>query len=275
MTERPIPTPSLEADRTGKTFADVFYSILTDWRKFFSFLGLVFSLAIFIFLASSLIIKRFKVESVSEVDLSSGKILFQTTFGDRKEYVTIVHPQGWQDTDIRVRKGDHIKIAAGGKITVDLAGITETVGKRKELEKKYEKDKHLVRDSEDPKNVPENYYSDEEKESLKFNRGWIGPNGYAARFTNQSFRARARLKILPEENLGKLLGAVHTGSEDPDKTQVFPIGAGLSDLIAPADGDLWFAINDNIYDDSAIRDLFFGDNIGFFWVKIEKTHSVP
>jgi hypothetical protein len=271
MAEQRTPTPPLDADRTGKTFADVFYSIITDWRKFVSFLALLFSLSVLVFLASALIINRFKVESVSEVDLSSGKILFQTTIGGKSEYVTIVHPQGWQDTDIRVKKGERIKITSGGSITVDLFGIVETVGRRKELEKKYERKEGLRRASDEANQTPEFYFSDEDRDSLKFNRGWVSPNGYDALFTKQSFRARSKRKILPDKKLGMLLGAVNTGNQHPEKAQVFPIGTGLDDFIVPADGYLWFVVNDdtNDYDPTNI-DLFFGDNLGFFWVKVVK-----
>jgi antitoxin (DNA-binding transcriptional repressor) of toxin-antitoxin stability system len=272
MTKQSTPTPSSEANRTGKTFADVFYSILTDWRKFVSFFGLLFSLSVLSFIVGSLVIQRLKIESVSEVDLSSGKILFKTTFGGKSEYVTIIHPQGWQDTDIQVKKGEHIKITSGGKITVDLAGIVETVQRRKEIEKKYERSKGLQRTSEAPEQIPELYFSDQEKKSLKFNRGWVGPNGYVDLFTKQSFRARAKRKLLPDKNLGMLLGAVNTGNQYPAKGQIFPIGTGLNDFLAPDDGYLWFVVNDDTNDyDPTNPDLFFGDNLGFFWVKVEKT----
>lgn len=278
MTNIPEPKPASGADHTGKTFADVFYCILTDWRKLLSFFFLLAGLAGILFLASSIIINKFRVESVSEIDLSSGKILFQTTVGGKKEIsVAIIHPQGWQDTDIPVKKGDRIKITAGGKVTVDLAGIVETVNKRKELEKKYEKAVPLRRASEDMKDIPESYYSEPEKESLKFNRGWVGPNGYEESFTKQSFRARHKLKILPDKNLGMLLGAVNISGQLPEKSQAFPIGLGVNDFVVPADGVLWFTVNDDINNDTAIRDLFFGDNIGFFWVKVEvdRTRSAP
>lgn len=264
-------TPSPDVTHTGRTFADVFYSVLTDWRKMLSFLVLTLILLALFLVVGFVIIIRLKMESVSEIDVMSGKVLFQKSFDGKSEYLTIVHPQGWQDTDIMVKKGDHIKIVSGGKITVDLAGIVETVNKRKEIEKKYETKAHLDRTSEEPTQCPELYYTQQEKDSLKFNRGWIGPDGYDEPFTKQSFRARGRRRILPEKNLGMLLGAINTGGKHPEKTQTFSIGTGLNDFVAPADGYLWFVINDDTNDyDPTNTDLFFGDNLGFFWVKIEK-----
>jgi hypothetical protein len=46
----------------------------------------------------------------------------------------LVHPQGWEKTDILVESGDHLSFKAEGSVNIDLAGIIENVQHRLRLE---------------------------------------------------------------------------------------------------------------------------------------------
>jgi len=118
--------------------------------------------------------------------------------------------------------------------------------------------------------VPEIHFSPEESERLRLRRGWINPDGYSLEFSDQSWHARKLRKILPDDPLGSLIGAIKdTTNGVPGSKDAFFIGSGKDIQASPGEGDLWFNVNDVQNDSDPLNpELFFSDNIGFFWVKV-------
>jgi hypothetical protein len=104
------------------TFANLLLVLLEDWKKFFKFLLLVFFACLF---GLGLVygILRSLPRATSEVKLGSGSILFTRPTENGQEYIVVISPQGWQETDISVKEGDTINFEVGGKVNIDLEGL--------------------------------------------------------------------------------------------------------------------------------------------------------
>lgn len=262
-------------ENEGKTFADVVDSILTNRARFFSFIGVILSFCALFLFVFWIVTKMIGATNATQINLSTtgAQILFETKTENRSEYLIIVHPQGWQKTDIPVRAGDRIEFKAGGSITVDVNGIAERTKKRHEFEDKYFKEKSLNKASEDQSMAPETYFNDEEREALRLRRGWVGPAGYEVDLTDQSFAARKPRRLLPKERLGALVGAIKEGKDkSPERSDAFLVGTEQT-RTSEGNGELWFNVNDVLNDnDPKNIDLFYSDNVGFFWVKVTVEH---
>ncbi|HEX8284701.1 MAG TPA: hypothetical protein VF588_15155 [Pyrinomonadaceae bacterium] len=255
----------------GKTFADVFDNILSDWKKFIAFLAATAGFCGLLLLLFLLITKVLGVTTARELKLSTSgaQILFESQTSHKSEYLILVHPQGWQDAGIRVRGGDSVEFKADGRVTVDLNGIAERTLKRHQFEQKYVKLGVADPASESPDKAPEVHFNAEERKALELRRGWVGPEGYTTQTTDQSFASRRTRRLLPDVNLGALVAAVKDDKvSQPGKAQAFYVGGGKT-LRATGDGELWFNVNDVMNEgDQNNSDLFYADNIGFFWVKV-------
>ena len=261
----------MSSNHEGKTFADVFDNILSDWKKFFAFLGATAGLCGLLLFLFFLITKVLGVTTAKEIKLSTSgaQILFESQTPSKSEYLILVHPQGWQDAGIRVRRGDSIEFKADGRITVDLNGIAERTLKRHQFEQKYVKLGVADPTSEMPDKAPEVHFNAEEKEALRLRRGWVGPEGYTAQLTDQSYASRRARRLLPDVNLGALVAAIKGDqNSEPGKAEAFYVGSDKR-LHTTNDGQLWFNVNDVTNEgDQTNSDLFYADNIGFFWVKV-------
>src|SRR6266705_1113249 len=269
------------SEATGKTFADVLDTLLTDRRKlgYFSFLtilvpGIVMLLAVIVFGQ----FPRWLGAENSQISIGGfeTQFLFQSTSANKEEYLMIVHPQGWQDSGIEVEKGARMSFRAGGQIHIDFNGLRQQAEDRSTMEKRLEKSKHLDRDSDDQNNLPEMYFSEEWdtnshetiwahlKDQRKF-RPWVGPEGYDPSL--QAWRARQKRRAFPEARLGELIGQIKDSKGSPlDKAFEIGTGIGMPDVHTKESGHLWLAINDVV--DPTYPELFFADNLGFCWVKV-------
>ncbi len=255
----------------GKTFADVFDSIISDVKKFVGFILLIFCFVVLIYFVIWIITKTFDLSGAKEIQVSATgtRILFETKSGDKTESLLIVHPQGWQDSGIKVKKDDRIKFESGGSITIDLHGIVERTEIRRELEDRYGKKKNLDRTSVTVDQTPEYYYTDEDKQSLRLERGWIGSEGYPNTLTSRGYAGNRQRRLVPDKPPGSLIGAIKNSlSPTPERPEAFCIGRSYETTVSH-DGTLWFNVNDTLNDeDPQNADLFYADNIGFFWVKV-------
>ena len=78
---------------TGRTLADFLDGILTDGRRFVAFVGLGVVLVGGSVLVAYLL--GFKVRDVKVTTLGT-TFAIMTEQGNTKEYLVLVHPQGWQ-----------------------------------------------------------------------------------------------------------------------------------------------------------------------------------
>jgi hypothetical protein len=62
----------------------------------------------------------------------SEQVVFERHSSDyESEYIVMIHPQGWQETGIQVRKGDMLRLSADGSVAIDLQGLVTSAGRRR------------------------------------------------------------------------------------------------------------------------------------------------
>jgi len=266
-----------------KTFADIFDDILTDRRKFLSFLALIGVLALTLLFVGWLVTTMLgiKTKDIKELNISASgaHMLLESVTNQHREYIVIVPAQGWQRSGIEVKKGDQIRFVAEGAVNIDLWSIMQKVTKRHEFEDRITSARSLDRQSADPTSVPEHYFSSdltkEERDKLRLLRPWNGPNGNdetKIKAFENAFAGRTAKKIMPSAPFGALIGAVtETVNEPPRKQEAFLIGRnyGGEEFSSQKDGELWFNVND-VWDegDTEYPNKFYDDNVGHFWVKV-------
>jgi len=78
--------------------------------------------------------------------------------------------------------------------------------------------------------------------------------------------------VLPGGNYGALLGAIRETGVTPTSTDVFLVGSGTMTsgvpIVAKRGGKLYFTVNDVQSKDKDYPNMFFEDNIGFYYAKV-------
>jgi len=265
----------------GKTFADVFDSIIDQPRRI---IGLV---AVLLCLCMAVVIGVFAVAAVlgirrgqiQELQLSptGAHVLVRAGDNDPGQYLLVVHPHGWQRVDVDVRANDTLRFASDGSVNVDLSGIMRVADNRQTLEAEIAQKEQLDRSSRDRAAVPERFYgkylTPERRESITLLRRWTGPDGVLDETVPAgSFGGRVAKRVIPTERLGALIGAVIPRTKmAPDRSDAFRIGR-RGEIVAPIDGTLWLSVNDVWDDDDAeYPGKFYDDNLGFYWVTLQTT----
>ena len=134
-----------------------------------------------------------RTEQAEQVEIDAGQAKFFLRIASNKQaqYVVLVHPQGWQDSGISLKKGDQVQFRAEGRTNIDLEGIVSRVQLRKKYELEIAKSHKIDRNSLSPNSLPEHYFTADQLKTLRPSRPWIGPDGdTATAFT--SFRARVQ-----------------------------------------------------------------------------------
>jgi hypothetical protein len=223
------------------SFPELLEQLLEQPKRALSFLALVASLlisltvlicgAIWFLHWTDLLPEEAKVEGID--------IHFPTTPIDKKRsYFFVVHPQGWQETPVRLNKGDHIEIHAAGSITIDMWGINTYSTRRDAIDRAIKKSAEEKKDWKQESSVPEDFYgrpdyqqvmkdalgvddktpiteSDGERagmnivQRIKPARGWTGPSGYAeSPNVDTAYPARLGRRVSTEFPYGALLGTI-------------------------------------------------------------------
>ena len=259
-----------------KSLADVLDSILSNWKRFCAFLALGLCLFLFI-LGLAYFVPKVISRDTKSFKLSTTEFLIESRGSEgQEEYLTIVQPQGWQKSGIEVKKGQHIHYSAGGKVCIDLDGLVNRAGALTKLENTYAERYKINRLSESPDQRPERYYSPEDVKALKLDQVWTGPDGFKNIPRDPSFAGRTSMRLKEKEPLGALVAAIQYGDQPPQREDVFLVGQ-RTEVVASADGFLWFNVNDVIdrdndksvgRPDDPENNLFYFDNIGAFWVQV-------
>ncbi len=271
QTQTNVPSDKEYSRTIGKTMGDVLDDVLVEPKKGLTFVALM-AIACGLAIVVMFVVTRLFHLQTSEIQLGGkdSHVILQRVQGatGSGEYVMIVNPQGWQSSGIPVIKGDRITITAGGKIAVDMGEILEKVKLRKDYEDALADGPPFIKRN-DPKEtrVPEDFFTDKQKESLILHRPWIDPDGFSLDVFQPDFRSRRDRYLLPGENAGGLVAAIKDGSDEPGKTDAFFVGRE-KEMVAPKDGVLWFTVNDVQYNDPKNKNLFYNDNIGTFWAQI-------
>jgi hypothetical protein len=257
----------------NKSFADVFDSMLSEPKKFLSFLLMLGCVAGLIFL-SFVTMNKYSGASIQEINISAtgSKVLFQTsTTAGEKESLVIVHPQGWQNTGIHVEEGSKLSFKSDGRVNIDGGGLFRTVIARRDLEDQIKKQFNLDNNSDKEDQAPESHFTPEQIEHTMLPRPWVDPGGFAANTRDEealqlTYGNRKKRLELEGANLGSLIGRIGDGSKH---SKTFGIGRKLLGYTAEATGDLWLNVNDvkNLQLDLR-QEMFYQDNLGFFWVVV-------
>jgi hypothetical protein len=271
-----IPENGSGAGDHGKTLGDVLDAILLEPKRWLALVGLLTALSCLAMLVMFIFTRLFHVQT-SEVRLGGGDshVVFQrvqerTGSG---EYLVVVNPEGWQSTGVVVHPGDHISFYAGGKVCIDLNEIWERVQLRKQYEDQLARGPHGIKpDDPNETRVPEDFFTEKQKQSLILQRPWIDPDGFSLDVFQPSFRSRRGRYLLPDKPAGGLVAAIKDGSTEPGRPDAFFVGH-QSEMVAAKEGVLWFTVNDVQYNDPHNRNLFYNDNIGVFWVRVVVNRS--
>lgn len=261
-------------------FAEFCDNVLTDPRRFAALLGFWAIAVGFVIGGVWLFLRVIGVNPTRIAELqispSSARILVSSVEGNTKEYLVVVHPHGWQPTEILVRRGDRLSFSAAGSINVDLPGIISKVTLRHDFEQEILKKKRLNPASTDVKSLPESYFKSDltgaQLASLRLARPWTGPEGIRdALLSPGAFAARIHKRVMPDQPLGGLIGGIGDGAERPPETsRVFFIGRNYDggQYVVGEDGELWLNVNDVWDDQNQYKRIFYEDNIGAFWAKV-------
>jgi hypothetical protein len=254
----------------GRTLADILDSVLERPARAWPLLGLVVAI-VGIAVGTTWALMEILQVKASDVTISSkdSHVVFESiekSSGNR-EIVVIVSPEGWQNTNIDIHKGDKISFAAGGMICIDMDSIWEKVHLRLQYEDEIAKAHNILRDNDKETRAPEDFFTEDQKKSLILNRPWVDPDGFSLDTFQPSFRSRRGRYVLPDKPAGGLIASITNGTKEPSRQDAFFVGRE-NDIVSDKDGQLSFNVNDVTYNDPQNQNLFFNDNIGSFWVRI-------
>lgn len=271
----PITPHPPEDQAVPSTWAGVVGLILSTPKRWLPLLGIL-TLAVVLAIVIIFEVPRLFSAETTEVSIggNNSHIVIKSV-GRHGEgtYLVVVSPQGWQPSSISVHKGDHLEFTAGGKVCIDVNSIMVMVAKRLKYEDEWAKKLGIRRNDATETRVPEDYFSESEQKDLILDRPWVDPDGFSLDRFHPSFRSRRQRYLLPDSPAGGLVAAIaDSDTEEPKRTNAFFVGRERKDYVVPVDGSLWLNINDVQYSDSLNRNLFYNDNIGYFWVRIEVTH---
>jgi len=245
--------------------------ILDSWPRLWR---LLFVLAIVLLAISGavILVLEFLPTQVGELQFSIGDshVVLKQPTKNGDTFLFVVSPQGWNQTGIQIKDGDAVNILAGGKIHIDLSGLEAALEARRKAERRIS-DSNLVK----PGNAPEDYHTDAEKKDIEDFWEWSGPEGVTPdQMKERAKGERHNRSVLPNQPYGVLTGAFFD-SDDPPETisqalvaAAFPIGnRWRQKATAKRSGFLYLTVNDVLYKPGP--QLFFVDNLGHFYVKIE------
>lgn len=263
----------------GMSFSDLLSELLGDWPKFGKFVLLLLSvcgLVLGLSLGISFAVFNTIPQEASEVRLEVGDtkasiLLTQSKKQGDREYLVVVHPQGWQETGIPVEQGDALSFEAGGKVYIDLEGLNLSLDARHKAEVRIIDEETKAGRWQKEKIAPELHYTPEESQNTRPPWRWIDAEGMPESDMAVANPARRKRAIMPSKGYGALLGAIReTGVLWPSRTDSFFVGS-RSSTVAKVGGKLYFTVNDIWDEGSDFPDKFFVDNVGFYYVKVTVT----
>jgi hypothetical protein len=244
--------------------------VLVDTNKLIRLVALIFAICLAIGGGIGLLMKSLPAKSDIIVPWGkSEQIIFERHASEYEtEYVVVIHPQGWQETGIQVKKGDTLRLSSDGSVAIDLQGLVTSVNRRSKLEARAKRTTPPIKWNQ---LLPERQWTPDETTSIMPKRAWTGPDGYTYDPQDTDFVARTNNKIMPNERYGALLMAFSPTGKIPSSSQARLAGTEGTFQI-PCDGKVWFVVND-VWDDQdpLFPNKFYIDNIGQFYAKVSVT----
>jgi hypothetical protein len=248
-----------------KSFADVFDLLISNPKRMLAFLLLLAGLLSIVLVSVYLFTRIFGLRPAQLEMTREGTLLYFQNYG-ASNFITIVHPRGWQNSHVEVRKGDRITFNASGSITISMQALLDKVEQYTAIERKI---------LETKKYPPEAFLTNEQKELLASEFPWMGPNGDESGETERiTYSGRSQNKIFSDQPFGVLIGAIKPEHDEglPNEKNgsfIFVIGAKKELEVSDTEGELWFNVNDALIPDfRQFPDFFYSDNLGYFMVKV-------
>jgi hypothetical protein len=267
-------------DEPSSPSGHVILQILDSWARLLKLLLIVVAIFATAWLAVITILKTLPSET-NEVQFGIGqsRILLKQSAKGTESSLLVMSPQGWNRTAIQIKDGDSFKIQAGGKIHIDLTGLQRVLELRRKAEQRIGDDIKKGTIVLQPGETPEDHYNSDEIDQMTKIWAWSGPEGVTdEEMATLSDPARRNRCILRGQPYGVLVGAFSDYNEDPDPKKndlsrqlaqaAFRVGGYYERRAnAKSNGYLYLTVNDVLYEPKP--QLFFMDNIGAFYVKIE------
>jgi hypothetical protein len=204
----------------------------------------------------------------TSTDLTVGSVAAKVAFQSipAPSRWAVIHPNGWQDSHILVKRGQRIDCSVGGSVNIDLSGTVELALLRRDYEAQVLRrlGRTVVSSDVQP---PEDSLSPSEIEQLSDRlrfQPWAGPNGHNP--VTAVSRSRSSRRAMPGAPLGALIAQIRYGDSPEQSTSPFLVGERLADFEVPQSGALWFNVNDVIFPGDP--DLYYADNVGFFFAVV-------
>ena len=277
-------------DSSGsKSFSDVLLIILEDYPR--KFLRLLFTITSFticlgaILFVFAWLVMRNLPSRAAQFQFGPASILFSQSDSTGDKYLVVVPPQGWTRTAIFVPEGSTFEIETGGKVQIDLSGLTKALEARRNAENRVVEEK---RGPHPNPTIPldfaqEDYFTRDELRDMKPKWRWVGPDGLSdsEMKAGNANPVRRQRSILPNEGYGVLLAAFAPANVDPatDPSVIpelvsgaFRVGSMYKQRVtAKQSGYLYLSVNDVQSKIPEFPDMFTVDNIGAFFAKITVT----
>ena len=296
----------------AKSFPEFWDKLIEQPKRaliFVLFIASVFGMILGLAFCTILLIKRSGLlpneAKYGELDMhfASGSI------DQKRRYFFVVHPQGWQETPVLLKKGDQVEIQAAGSVTIDMWGINSYSTRRDKIDKAIMRvpgvtgtpEDHysdpafaeVMRSALSKEEMPEPSPANNSKnliEQIKPVRAWTGPEGYAELPSQDSAHAGREKKRISNDKYGALLGEI---ADPPDRDCTTEMGISFKESrCLPRNGDdifsvtktrkprnktdgsqekaLWHIVND-VLDKDSFPEKFYIDNLGFFYVEVDVT----
>ena len=241
---------------------------LENWTYFFRAVALfsIFILGLYVLFSRVLAnVSGFKLSPTgAELEFKSQEksISFETV---------LVHPTGWVDSGISLKKGDEVILSASGNVNIAFGSMVKASLIEGEAKKSLREAKKSLGDQ----NIK---FTAEEIENSKYSFPWSTPSGIDPSLLKR--KSTKSIRINPNAYLGQLLAVVCPGSacgskeipQQPNNAaqiESYSHDEGGFQFTAKENGHLRFIINDVTDDDRDKNQLGWQDNIGFFSVNLK------
>src|SRR6185437_13811173 len=137
----------------------------------------------------------------SAVGIGNSHILIKQDTKRGTNYVLVVSPQGWNRTSVYVARGKALRIQAGGKVNIDLAGLVRALDARSRAEANAKAHAPPGADL-----AWEDKFTDREIHDMVPAWSWTDPDGVKGEAMIRANKSRLDRRVMKDAGYGTLIG---------------------------------------------------------------------